>query len=248
MSTPHEITQTLYERIESYLLKSMSAQEVIEFEKEMNAQPSLRKEVEIQKEILTAVELGALKECLQSLRKSQYRNDSPTSEKQSRRYWFALAAGMAAIVALGIWILIKPPTQEDLFAQYVEYDPGLPVPMSTTESYEFYDAMVDYKNELYEKAIDKWTALLNNDPKNDTLNYYIGAAHFNHGQYKQAIPHFNRVQALNSLEFQSKSQWYLALSWLQTENYAAIDSLSKQALPPYRKRINQLNNALKESQ
>lgn len=240
-----EISQALYERIESYLLNTMSEWEKREFEAELSENVALKDEVQIQKELLQAVELGALKESLSKIEHNEDSDDnSGTSE--SGRYWFAIAAGFAALVALGVWMFVKPDTNEELFAQYVEYDPGLPVPMSTTDHYDFYDAMVDYKNEQYGKAIGKWAVLLTHDPNNDTLNYYLGAAHFNQSRFNAAIPYFERVNQLESLEFGAKSQWFLTLSWLQTQNYSAIDSLNNEALPPYRKRIETITKELKE--
>lgn len=242
-----EISQALYERIESYLLNTMSERERHDFESELSENKSLKNEVWIQKELLRAVELGALKESLAEIERDKISDDN-SGPPESGRYWFAMAAGFAALVALGVWMFVKPSTDEELFAQYVEQDPGLPVPMSTTDQYEFYDAMVDYKNELYGKAIDKWTLLLAHDPNNDTLNYYLGAAHFNQARFSESIPYFERVNKLNSLEFQAKSQWFLTLSWLQTRNYSAIDSMNNEALPTYRERIDQINQALKDGQ
>lgn len=240
-----EISQTLYERIESYLLNTMSEQERRKFESEIAENESLKKEVQIQKELLQAVELGALRESLDAIKTKRTTMDDGGSS-EPRRYWFAMAAGFAALVALGVWMFMKPNVNAELFAEYAEQDPGLPVPMSTTDQYDFYDAMVDYKNEQYEKAIDKWSLLLAIDPKNDTLNYYLGATYFNRAEYSNALPYFERVNDLESLEFRAKSQWYLTLSWLQTRNYSAIDSLSNVALPPYRERIESINDALKE--
>src|SRR6056297_1951036 len=150
-----DISQDLYERIESYLSGEMADSEKSAFEREMAQDTALREEVAIQRELIQAVELGALEETLLEIEK-EMQSPGEGQQRESHRYWFAMAASFLALIALSVWMLTKPNTNQKLFAEYVEYDPGLPVPMSATSDYQFYDAMVDYKNEKYTTAIEKW--------------------------------------------------------------------------------------------
>src|SRR5690606_34514175 len=155
-------------------------------------------EVQLQKELIDAIQLGALRESLEEIKYQENKRGEESIDTQPNRYWYAMAASVLALVAITVWTFNKTDPQEKIFAEYAEYDPGLPIPMSTSANYNFFDAMVDYKNEMYEKAISKWTVLLLEDPENDTLNYYIGSAHFVLQDYEKAIPYFTKVAALES--------------------------------------------------
>lgn len=244
MNTPTEISQELFERIEAYLKGILPPEELERFERDLASQERLRQELELQKELLLTIEAGALREHLREIARRYPTHSNPS--RKTKGLWYAAAAGIAALFGLGVWFLAQPDTKEALFAELVQYDPGLPVPMSTTNKYHFYDAMVDYKNELPQKAIEKWSSLLQETPDNDTLNYYLGAAHFKLKQYDEALAYFRTVEALPPNTFKEKSQWYSALSFFQNGNYAAIDSLQHTALPGNRERITALSEALSE--
>ncbi|MEM9053012.1 MAG: hypothetical protein AAGC47_13240, partial [Bacteroidota bacterium] len=98
-----------------------------------------------------------------------------------------------------------------------------------TDSYDFYDAMVDYKTEDYQSAIDKWTVLLEEEPSNDTLNYYIGAAHFNRAAYSEAKD-FLAVESVQKNDlFKYKAEFMLFLAEIKlgnTESAAAMNPSS----------------------
>src|SRR5690606_34600771 len=116
--------------------------------------------------------------------------------------WLAIAAGIAALIAVGIWALNFQSETDSLFAQYHTTDPGLPVPMSASEEYIFHDAMVDYKAEKYATAIEKWKALSAETPENTTISYYLGASFFNQEKYNEALPYFEMVMTDSSSKFQ----------------------------------------------
>lgn len=249
MYNQKDIAPELFQEIRKYLSDKMTPVEKMHFEASLRNNPELKAEVETTKELLLAVELGGLKASLKNRHTPTVRLVPRTEEEidtgEGPRYWFALAASILAVIAVGTWVLFqKPPINQQLFSQYATQDPGLPVPMSTTTEYVFYDAMVDYKRQEYTKAIEKWRDLHTNAPNNDTLNYFMGAAHFNSEHYELAIPFFENTLATRSLAFSAKSQWFLALSYLKTEEYEKIDILVNEALPPYRLKIQDIQQSL----
>ena len=246
MRNHEEISLEQLEKIESYLLSRMDEEERIVFEGQMTVNPELYHEVQLQKELIDAIELGALREFLEEISLQSKERDEESISSQPNRYWYAMAASVLALIAITAWMFNKPSLQDKLFAEYAEYDPGLPIPMSTSANYNFFDAMVDYKNEMYEKAISKWAVLLLEDPENDSLNYYIGSAHFVLQEYEKAIPYFTKVAALESPEFHAKSEWYLVLSWIRTGQFRKIDSVAAISRHPYSDKIHKINQQLIE--
>ena len=118
--------------------------------------------------------------------------------------------------------------------------------MSASVDYTFHDAMVDYKAEKYDKAIEKWTALSAETPDNLTITYYIGASFFNQEKYAEAIPYFEKVMMDSDSKFQAKAQWYTVLSWLKTENTEAINQVVPVADSPFAGKITSIQQELKQ--
>ncbi len=238
-----DITQELFERIEKYLLQKMSTEERLSFEKEMAVDPVLLGEVNIQRKLIKSVLTGSMKEQLESI---HIETQKETEKKSNRALWMGLAAGVAILLATGLYLINSPDLNEQLFAENASIDPGLPVPMSASNNFAFHDAMVDYKNEQYEKAISKWQVLQKENPNNDTLTYYIGACYFNSKQYQKAITQFDEVNKNNTSVFRNKSQWYEVLSLLQTKQTERIEKIIPYSNSPYEQKILRIREALKQ--
>lgn len=241
MNSIGNISPEYFGRIENYLQGKMTDIEKKEFESELENNPEMKKEVAIQKELQLSIEAGGLKESL-----NEIHNAVIGETKQSKTNWFAIAAGIAILIAASVWILNFQSNTDALFAEYSTVDPGLPVPMSASVDYTFHDAMVDYKAEKYDKAIEKWTALSAETPDNLTITYYIGASFFNQEKYAEAIPYFEKVMMDSDSKFQAKAQWYTVLSWLKTENTEAINQVVPVADSPFAGKITSIQQELKQ--
>lgn len=237
MKEKENISLDDFERIEAYLLNKLPEKERFTFREEMSGKPALKQEVEIQRELMLAVETGEMKNRLNTIHQK-------VISKISLTRWLAVAASVTILVAVGIWMINKPDKTEQLFAANLTIEPGLPVPMSATNNYDFYDAMVDYKSGKYELAISKWEPILNANPGNDTLIYFVGVAKFNLENYQEAIPYFEKVTQLNTSSFYSKGEWYLALSYLIQKDFDGLKSLASESQSDYADRIKQLNQKL----
>lgn len=239
MSTKDQI---LFERIESYLMGNLSVEELRVFEIELEASEALRAEVRIQKDLQISIELGGLASTLEDI---HHKNHS-TSRLSGSKRWLGLAAGLAALIALTFWFTTSQTQTEKLFAEYATTDPGMPVPMSATNQYDFYDAMVDYKTEKYDLAIQKWSTLLVEKPNNDTLLYFTASAHFNLAQYQTALKLFAQMGIDSSAPYNDKAQWYTVLCDLKLDNKASVLDVIPNVNSPYEERILSIQEALKE--
>lgn len=235
-SDPH-VDDPQWHLAERFVVGDMSAEEHERFAAAMAADPALSELVDEVRESVLAVRAGAMRQHLDRIHQKQV-----APPKNRRSVWLALAAGIVLLIAAGIWWMARPDFNERLFAEYATTDPGLPVPMSTTDQYAFYDAMVDYKSEAYQMAIDKWEPLLAANPSNDTLTYYIGAAYFNLGQYPRAIEYYDDIDARST--FHSRSRWYLALSYLQTGDKEALMNIQPDEKSPYAEKIDALKRRM----
>jgi tetratricopeptide (TPR) repeat protein len=210
-----ELSEKDFDRIERFILGTLSAVEQQKFKKELESNPDLQKALDQQKQLINAVEAEGLKADLDSIHHELYES---TSSKNSRPLYFSIAASVAVLIGFSFWYFGQRDSQAELYAQYSYTDPGLPVPMSATDSYDFYDAMVDYKTEDYQVAIGKWEILLEEEPLNDTLNYYIGASYFNMDAFDQAKPYLDKILNSPKSNFVYKAQYMLFLAEVRRGN------------------------------
>lgn len=208
------IDQELFEQIEAYLLHTMTTEERSRFETQLAADPSLQKELELQRQLLAIATVESFKADQQS----RIENSSAASRTSaivksiSKWYW---AAAAVLIFITGFWYFQnQTSTPQKLANQYFSPDPGLPVTMSSTSQYQFYDGMVSYKEADYEKAIAIWKSIATTNSKSDTLQYFIGLAYLNRDHYNDALQQLLPIAEGNS-KWKEKASWYLSLTYLK---------------------------------
>ncbi len=125
--------------------------------------------------------------------------------------WYSVAAVL--VVTIGIlWMIQGKPTSEKIFAENFKPDIGLPLKMGVTNSLAFYEGMVDYKQENYKNAIDQWQVLWKDNPKNDTLNYFLGVANLAQGNSKKSLEYLQNQNLFQQGIFKEDAAYYTALA------------------------------------
>lgn len=236
-----ELSEKDFDRIERFILGTLSVDERQKFEKELESNPDLQKALYQQKQLINAVEAEGLKADLDSIHHELYES---TVNKNNRPLYFSIAASIAVLIGFSFWYFGQNDSQSELYAQYSYTDPGLPVPMSATDSYDFYDAMVDYKTEDYQAAINKWEILLKAEPQNDTLNYYIGASYFNMESLDQAKPFLQTVSDNTTSSFRFKAEYTLLLSLLKEGKTKEVLDFNVKDGSPFQAEIEAIQESL----
>jgi len=231
-----------FERIERYLMNEMSAEEEQDFLLELKKDDTMREEMEAQREMQLSIEMGSMGEAMNEI----HEGVASSSNSPSGKNWIAIAAGFALLVSVGIWAVNQGSQTENLFAEYATTDPGVPVPMSATDNYDFYDGMVDYKETNYQAALAKWDSLLAENPENDTLNFYHGAALFNLENYRAAIPYFDTAEANSTSTIRDKAQWYRVLTGLKLDDKELVLGIAPYPGSAYAERIEEIQSELKK--
>lgn len=221
-----DIDQQTFERIEAYLVGRMDATERTSFEMEMAEQEWLRDEVGLQRKLMATVEAGSY---LASNPFAQQAKVRPMFSK--RRFWY-VAAAIALIVSSAGLIIWQQTREKDLFARYFQSDPGLPVVMSSSDAYDFYDGMVSYKEGQFQDAIVKWESLGEKRGYTDTLQYYVGMAQIQISKYAEAASHLQIVAENNKSAFREQATWYLALVHIKLGDKASATRWLK-TIPGY---------------
>jgi len=217
----NDISQELLEIIERYINGSMTSQELKDFNQLLELDKDFKIKVEDIKTMLYGIETQALKEQLDTFHKDIPKTEVKKSKYKKVRYLnlSKIAAAAAIIIAVGSIWFFSTPKNDKLYTNYFKPDPGLPTTMSSTDNFDFYDAMVNYKHGDYQIAIDKWKVLQERKPENDTLNYFLGVAHLANKSVSDAIPFLERsIEAEDSFVFLDDAYYYLGLAYLKEGN------------------------------
>lgn len=232
MNTPNDITPQEFENIEQFLLKEMPQEESDAFALKIQNDKELQNKMESLNLIFVGIREAALEDKIEYFHQgisSLKKNKTPSLVRVLFMNKWLVAASLLVMVALGALLFVNKTTgQEKLFTQYYKPDPGLMTAMGATESYLFDHAMIDYKTEDYESAIETWQKLLKLNPANDTLNYFMGSAFLAENKLETAIPYFEKVTQHPDSYFLKDAYWYVGLILTkQGKNTEAIPYLEK---------------------
>lgn len=244
MKTNSNISQEQLETIERYINGTMANEELKTFEKQLENDSEFKTQVEDIKTLLTGIETQSLKEQL-----DEFHNDiqkQPTQKNTTKvRYlqFRKLVAAAAIVIALGSFWFFNQNSSERLYSKYFTPDPGLPTTMSTTSNFEFYDAMVNYKQGDYKTAIAKWEVLKIKTPNNDTLNYFLGVAHLANKNESNAISFLEKSIQNNDFLLVDDAYYYLGLAYLKDGNITlAKENLKKSTAENSQALLSELEN------
>lgn len=222
MNTENNISQAQLEAIESYLNNTMEETQRQDFETKLKEDTSFKNTFEDTKTLLLGIESAVLQEQLNAFHKpfDEVRplHQETKKTKQSSRYLiYTIAASIAALMGI-FWFFNSTSATDQLFVEHFTPDPGLPTVMSTSNQFEFYDAMVNYKQETYTTAIKKWEQILPNKPENDTLNFYLGVSYLAEGNSQKATSFFNKTLQSPESIFHEDATYYTALAFIKSGN------------------------------
>ncbi|MBA6152060.1 tetratricopeptide repeat protein [Gelidibacter maritimus] len=233
------ITPELLETVERYESGTMAQEERIAFEEQLRSDADFKILVENIRLTLLGIETQALKEQLDEFHKEI--PETPQIEKSTTKVRFlsftklAIAAGI--IIALGMFWMFSGSSNDKLFNQHFKADPGLPTTMSSTDSFVFYDAMVNYKQGDYKTAISKWQQLAVKTPENDTINYFLGVAYLADKNAKKAIPFLNKTLDRSESVFLEDAHYYLGMAYLKSDR-------TEEAIQEFKKSGSEKSNAI----
>jgi tetratricopeptide (TPR) repeat protein len=213
--------ELLFEKIEGYLQGTLPLAERKRFEAEMKENEELRNEVALQKKLVSSIETESVRQLLEQIHEENFERATPVvSIRHRRSYTFiAAAASLALLILSGWWYINSQVSQPaSLYAAYFSPAAGLPTTLSYTNNARFSEGMISYKLEEYAEAREWWQPLLQADPANDTLNFYMGVAALADEQTDGAINYLSKVVEDNNSIYYTDAQWYLALACLLDDN------------------------------
>lgn len=209
------------EYIEKYIDGNMSGAELIWFEKELEGNAQLLKELHLRKEINTAIAETDVMEL-----QAQLKDICTTKRKVTRTLSLRTCLSAAAVVLVAVSIITFNPfkrtyTNQELFNQYYEpYQASMSF-RSTQPQIDrlLKDAYKNYREQHYESAIPLFEAAIEKDNTDMASVFYAGMSYMETEQYASANNKFTKVVEARPNLYMEQAEWYLALCYLITDNH-----------------------------
>jgi tetratricopeptide (TPR) repeat protein len=226
-------------KIESFISNSMSEEEMLLFEKQLENDAELKKEVELAKEMnlflkgdlinkqsnpplekelytfLKSDEATTLKNKLLNV-KNDYKNNSLKPKKKN----YFLAAVSIAILVMGTlgYLLLNQHNPEKLYQRYYSSNDLPSVIKRDNTQNELIQPHLQFKEEKYKTAITYFERYKVNTHKiNEAVFIYEGVAHMKLNNYEKARLEFDNMIQSNSID-SSKGLWFKALLYLKKQD------------------------------
>jgi len=240
-----------FDLIERYLDNEMQEDERISFDKELEQNEILKKELEVYQAIVSEVKNGSKRRDLKDkLRDADKDLDQEiTLKPHSIKLWqYSIAASILLIIGIGAFYYYYN-TGDKYIAiadKYWEHDNGLAVTMGEDKS--AFDAIMNaYKLKDYKQCNDLLQESLKQKPYNDTLTYYGAVIEHELNNDEISISEFRKVAALPTSIFKEKSEYRLALLLLKSNKVKEAKSiLSAIAQNPNHQYVDQAKSILSE--
>ncbi len=211
------------EFIERYLDGEMTGQELIWFEKELDSNEWLQKELKLRKKVNQAILDESSMKFRDELEDAYavYMADDEGSSNKKRKF---IVAGSALISVLAGVILIlnltgKQYTNKQLFDRYYEsYESNTTFRSADNEmNSDLVQAMQFYENKNYNEALKLFESILLTDPSRVGLNFYSGISHMEIKEYELAGKSFGKIIDDRYNMYIEQAEWYLSLCYIMTD-------------------------------
>ena len=229
--TEHEKKQEL---IEAYLAKRLEQEELSNFEQRLKDDPTFAQEVDLHKELETALgdeDTFSLESTLLEIRSEMEEGEEDQKDNSStkvvslyRRFRTPAIAAAVALLAGLFYILM--PSEPDLYSQHFEPYPNyLTTRSAEADNKELLNASsLQYSNLQFEEALKGFQQLLETNPNQYDLVFYSGMSQLQLNQLAAATQSFQQVIQHGDNNFVAPAQWYLALTQVKAEQYAAAQT------------------------
>lgn len=204
--------------IERYLDGEMDHEQARAFLRELGENNDLAREFQFELDMNRAIsdqDMIDLRNKISGvLRQSSQRRTGLVRHLVSSPYRIAAAASVIILVAAAFFIFLMPQktTSDRLFHTYYDSDQPLRITRSNSELIE---ALRNYQNKDYEKAIEQFNIILLNDPDNSAVRFYTSISYIETKQFDQAITYLTDISTNNRSAYQKPSEWFLALCYLK---------------------------------
>ncbi len=214
------MTQELFETIEAYIEGSLSETQLESFEALIEANPELKNEITIHKELQNELASTKAIDFRRKLitAKEELAQENNTQKKRSLvlSYW-KIAASIIFIIGISTFFWFQNNTEQDLYAMYYTPYPigDIKRGVDTTENKVLKDILLNYKSQKYSETIIDLENLIAQKPNDEKLKLCLGNSYLNTDQLIKAETLFKAFSRESTNHFDA--QWFLSLTYLRMD-------------------------------
>lgn len=210
--------QQTYESIERYLAGEMDGKAKAAFEARLAAEPELREELRLHRELATVVEDE------ETMDFSAMVAEVVSGENEGRKgvsnfRWLALAASVVLIAVVGFFVFRSGGSNpQDLFnSNFSPYEAPAEFRTDSSLLVRYETAFEQYKGGDYKAAAASFEDLIEAAPEDLGARFYLAVCQLAQGDGAAAEAGFQDLLDRKAPTWRSQSQWYLALALLEQE-------------------------------
>lgn len=204
-------------RMNQYLAKEMPQEAIESFEKDLQTDPQLREELEL--EIATRASIfaaGVHEQKAQFRERYQQLKPIPIIQAQRRRRTLLFSSAAAVILLLLAFAFFdsNSPSNQDLYAMFYQ-QPKASVFRDTDGNASFKAAQIAYADGKFVEAAASYQSALQDSAftAREEARFYLGISLMEQDELSRAIETF--VLLNTSEDYRYMAEWYTALSYLQ---------------------------------
>lgn len=227
--------EDLYTTIEKFINGELYGQELDEFEKKLQSDPSLAEEVKLFKQAKESLsdhfthqeEESALNASLSEISPAYFKekNKQATIIPLIKKYGLA-TAGIAAAVAI---LIIFNPLQASLYDRFAEFPTAAFIEQGGSEEAELVPAQQAFNREDYEVARELFQQYLGQENNKDDveIQLYLGLCHLALEDFTSATEVFQSIHS-GSSTYKNEGTWYLAMTFIRQKEWRKCRELLEQ--------------------
>ncbi|MDK2771566.1 MAG: tetratricopeptide repeat protein [Flavobacterium sp.] len=212
----------------NYFEGTLTETEKTLFTEELEKDAEFKAEFEFQKNVKAAIKLEERKNLKAKLNALENQRTSKKTKKSSTR-WVSIAASFIVFISVGYWLFISENSNDSLYKNYYETFPNVEAPIvrgSVSDDIKS-KAFYVYDSKQYEEALRLFSEIYEKD-KDDYALFYKGLALMELERFPEAVTVFEGYQTKPNSAFNSYVKWYLALSYLKTNEMEKSKSLANE--------------------
>ena len=211
--------------IGAYLQGRLKGDALTQFLSEVESNPTLKKELELQQAIQDGIEFHHNQQLRKRFEKIKQEAGAPQQPKIRYLRFVRIAASTAAVIILcfaAYTFFFPSENHMSIYANYFE-----PAQLSITRSTDIDAQLAElkelYNTKQYEKALPLFESVLDKEPTSN-LRLAYGSALLNSKNITEAKSQFESILKANDPLYSDTSRWYLALLELRQGNIDAAKS------------------------
>ncbi|HEY4784878.1 MAG TPA: tetratricopeptide repeat protein [Bacteroidales bacterium] len=213
------------EKIIKYLDGEVIGEEKQQFEKQLNADNSLKQTLNLVQEVDKTISNDSLLTYVKKLKETQTTINAEENHHIKTRFlnhWKIIAAASIATLLIVSTVIHFLPahklSNDNIFASfYQRYEADLITRSDTpTEVSDLIKAIQLYDRGNYKEAITKLESIIKLDATNTAARFFIGVSYIETKNFDKAIENLNYVIIQNDTVFIEHAEWYLALCYIKT--------------------------------